>query len=333
MRAVFHIGRPKCGTTSIQVFLQENRDRLSAQGVLYSRSDDEISSQWEFPIAALCRIKQAIPDPFVSRLLEFQDQSDQLAYSDAKLSEFDQLLEKHAATHHTWVGSSEHATPYLRNAEQIAALDTILRSRFDEVQYVLHVRRQEDLLASAFAEGVRRGDAIGLKEYVELVLEKHRFNHMLLTRTWTEVIDKDQLSVRLLEPDALLDGDLCRDFASILGVDASGFTFPDPANPGPANRTLPYVLFLNRVIADSGQRTPMRRRIREIGVDLVNRHFGSGPKMKLDKDTIARIRKHSAVSNEKLRKAFFPDRAELFPERSPSNTPNNQTSHQSVATF
>ena len=175
MRAVFHIGRPKCGTTSIQVFLQENRDRLSAQGVLYSRSDDEISSQWEFPIAALCRNEQDIPDPFVSRLLGFHNQADQIAYSAAKLSEFDQLLEKHSATHHTWVGSSEHAVPYLRNPEQVAALDTMLKERFDEVRYVLHVRRQEDLIASAFAEGVRRGNGIGLNEYVGRVLKKKPF--------------------------------------------------------------------------------------------------------------------------------------------------------------
>ncbi|MEP6016944.1 MAG: hypothetical protein ABJ251_00475 [Paracoccaceae bacterium] len=333
MRAVFHIGRPKCGTTSIQVFLQENRDRLSKQGVLYSRSDDEISSQWEFPIAALCQNNQAIPDPFVSRLLDFHDQADQDAYSAAKLSEFDQLLEKHSATHHTWVGSSEHATPYLSHPEHVAALNTMLKERFDEVRYVLHVRRQEDLVASAFAEGVRRGDPIGLNEYVDRVLEKHRFNHMWLTRIWTEVTEKDQLSVRLLEPDALIDGDLCRDFANILDVDTSDFAFPDPANLGPASRTLPYVLFLNRMVADAGQRTRIRRQIREFGVNLVNRVFGNGPKMKLDHDTIARIRKHSAASNEKLRKAFFPERSELFPEPTPRKSLHNQTTHQSVATF
>ncbi|MEP3638335.1 MAG: hypothetical protein ABJN14_13890 [Paracoccaceae bacterium] len=333
MRAVFHIGRPKCGTTSIQVFLQENSDRLSAQGVLYSRSDNEISSQWEFPIAALCRSKKDIPDPFVSRLLGFNDQADQIAYSTAKLSEFDQLLEEHSATHHTWVGSSEHAVPYLRNPEQVAALDTILKERFDEVRYVLHVRRQEDLIASAFAEGIRRGDATGLNEYVDRVLAKHRFNHMWLTRKWTKVIEKDKLSVRLLEPDALIDGDLCRDFANILDVDASDFTFPDPANTGPAKRTLPYVLILNRMVANAGQRSPIRRKIRDTGVDLVNRFFGDGPKMKLDRDTIARIRNHSAISNEKLRKAFFPERPELFPEHTPNKSMQNQTTHQSVATF
>ena len=333
MRAVFHIGRPKCGTTSIQVFLQENRDRLSAQGVLYSRSDDEISSQWEFPIAALCRNEQDIPDPFVSRLLGFHNQADQIAYSAAKLSEFDQLLEKHSATHHTWVGSSEHAVPYLRNPEQVAALDTMLKERFDEVRYVLHVRRQEDLIASAFAEGVRRGNGIGLNEYVGRVLKKNRFNHMWLTRIWTGVIEKDNLSVRLLESDALIDGDLCRDFASILDVDASDFTFPDPANTGPAKRTLPYVLFLNRKIADAGQRSPIRRQIRDTGVNFVNRFFGNGPKMKLDRDTMAQIRKHYAASNEKLRKAFFPERPELFPERAPRKSLHKQTTHQSVATF
>ncbi len=325
MRAVFHIGRPKCGTTSIQVFLQENRDRLSQQGVVYQRSDDNISSQWEFPIAALSRTKQFLPDPFVARMLNLDTLDDQNAYADAKLKMLDQLVRSYEKSHHTWVGSSEHATPYLRRPERVSALDSVLKERFEDVQYVLHVRRQEDMLASAYAEGVRRGETIGLSEYVKHTLEKDLSNHMWLTRIWTEVIDKNRITVRLLESDALFRGDLCRDFARILNVDDSQFRFPRQENPAPAARTLPFLLFLNRFVADDRQRATFRRQLREFCARQIDRMLGDGPKMELAPETIEHIRKRSAVSNEKLRRAFFPDRPELFPERKPRKSQRNKS--------
>ena len=37
MKAVIHIGMPKSGTSTIQAFLDMNRDALSQRGVLYDR--------------------------------------------------------------------------------------------------------------------------------------------------------------------------------------------------------------------------------------------------------------------------------------------------------
>jgi hypothetical protein len=42
---VLHIGMPKTGTTSIQFFLRDNRERLASLGVLFPKAAGQVRSE------------------------------------------------------------------------------------------------------------------------------------------------------------------------------------------------------------------------------------------------------------------------------------------------
>ncbi|SNT34843.1 carboxylesterase family protein [Tropicimonas sediminicola] len=317
MKAVFHIGRPKTGSTTLQVFLEQNCKVLARRGVFYDRIVPDISSQWEFPIAALAELGHLPPDPYIRRMLGLEDVADARAYADEMMQAVTQHLAAAPKSMHTWVGSSEHAWPYLFDQERIGTFDRLMKSHFDEVTYVVYLRRQEDLILSAYSEAVRRGVDKSFQDFVETFLKKGHGNHMKNLRQWANVAGEERLVVRLLERDALKGGDLVEDFCDVLGTDASGLVRPDIYNPSLTQKSLDAFLLINRHIASV---TTKDETLQSLRTELcrASEYWGAdGPALTLPLPLLNRIRSQLGPSNEKLRERFFPDREELFPPKTP----------------
>ncbi|MFD0978140.1 hypothetical protein [Tropicimonas aquimaris] len=317
MNAIFHIGRPKTGSTTLQVFLEQNCKALSGSGIFYDRIVPDISSQWEFPIAALAELELLPPDPYIRRMLGLEDVADAKAYAAEMMQAFERRLAAAPKEMHTWVASSEHAWPYLFDQERIGTFDRLMKSHFDEVTYVVYLRRQEDLILSAYSEAVRRGVDKSFEDFVETFLKKGHGNHLKNLRQWANVAGEERLVVRLLERDALKGGDLVEDFCDVLGADAAGMVRPDIYNPSLTKKSLDTFLLINRYIASV---TTKNETLQSLRTELCRaaEYWGSGgPALTLPLPLLNRIREQLGPSNEKLRERFFPEREELFPPKSP----------------
>lgn len=314
MRAFFHIGRPKTGSTSIQDFLWANRRALAGQRVLYDRIDADISSQWELPIAALSRAGAPVKDMFVVRKLQLQEMAAQQAYADRMLARFEEGLAANAGQMDTYIASSEHAVDYLAEPAHVDAFDRLLGKHFDDITYIIYLREQTSLCASSYSEHIKRGRTISLQEFVRRAVQPGWFDHLRALQPWIDALGPERINVRLMERDTLVGGDLIDDFCAQTGIDPEGLARPRVENPALSRDACEVMRVLNQllpVMLEDGRPNPLRRGLQE---RLLER-YADAPRLRLSTHQMTHLMKACDGPNETLRQMFWPSRDRLFAER------------------
>lgn len=183
MRVVLHIGRHKCGTSSLQQFLTEGREALLNSGFLYPRAGTGGK------IAHHVLARELNP-----RL------SPTSAASENLLNQI--MLEKRDRKIHTIIFSSE-ALQNISDLARLRAALALLGAR--DVSVVCYFREQVDYAISAFRQFIHANSAmIGFQEYAK------RFQDMgdFITK-WSGV---GHLMASWLDRERLQDGDVVADF-------------------------------------------------------------------------------------------------------------------------
>ncbi|AXI47772.1 hypothetical protein C1J03_18225 [Sulfitobacter sp. SK012] len=332
MRAVFHIGRPKVGSTSIQSFLYANTNALSRMGVLYDRLDPNYSSQWELPIAALSASGIHIPDPHISRLLQIEKLTEQERYAEQMVRRFEASLAKNKADKDLYVASSEHAAHYLRTPSDVTRFDKLLRQYFDAPDYVVYIRDQVSLTLSAYSEMIKRGGTTAFPEYLNKSLRQKRFDHARVLAPWIEAVGPERLKVRLLERDGLVGGDLIDDFCDSAGIDPTGLERPTNENPSLSRDAAEVMRVLNGYLPsllENGRRNPLARGL----LDRLMTHYANEPPLQMSVGRRTRTQTVYAEGNESVRAMFFAERTSLFTPKKDSLTNPQVTNFDPEATL
>ncbi|MCB1388704.1 MAG: hypothetical protein KDK12_06100 [Rhodobacteraceae bacterium] len=308
MKALIHIGLPKCGSTSIQEFLKLNGEELVRRGIRYAPLEPRFGSQFELGLAAL-ETAGAVLDRDVARLVTgVRNAGDQRAY----VRRFDAFLDAglRSWTEATYVGSSEHLTSWLGRTERVQALDRFLSARFEAVRYVVYLRPQADIVLSGYSEHVRRGGSATLAEH--LAQDRDWLDHLALVRRWEGAVGPARLDVRLLTADFLHGADLIADFCAVMSVSPEGLQMPPRMRGALPAGDIRLRRWLNRFLrvrqASGGWN---RGYLAALRVGALLRLRGGQP-LTLSADARARLEARFAESNEALRAARFPDRVRLF---------------------
>ena len=311
MRAVFHIGRPKVGSTTIQSFLYANTRALADQSFLHDRLNPHFSSQWELPIAALSDCGVHIPDPHISTLLQIKELEAQKRYAASMRTQFEASLARHSTGKSTFVASSEHALPYLTEAEHVARFDEILHRYFDAPVYVIYIRDQVSLTLSAYSERIKRGGTKAFSPYLNTTLRRKFFDHARVLAPWIDAVGSARLKVRLLERDGLVGGDLIDDFCDSAGIDPTGLQRPSPKNPSLSRDAAEVLRVLNGFVPpllENGKQNPLSRGLLKRLLAL----YADAPPLRMNAAQEDQVRKVYAAGNEALRAMFFEGRPALF---------------------
>jgi hypothetical protein len=204
---VLHIGTGKTGTSSVQFFLRDNRERLLELGYLYPKtpggarhgrlglfvkSDEELldSPNWyrqsrsdpvRFRRAFRRRLLSEIESSGVSRVL----MSDEVLFMQP-----DRALQR-----------LRHLT------DQIA----------ESVRLVVYLRRQDDHMVSRYQQGVKIGWVLRLREWAQEDMSS-LYNYHARLDTWQRLLEPTELVVRRFEPDTFVDGSLYQDFLDAAGI-------------------------------------------------------------------------------------------------------------------
>lgn len=326
MKAVVHMGLPKTGTTSLQVWLRRNGRALQERGVSYNRLHlpdmKRRQANVELGIGQVHEAGILHPHTQTRRYYGLTDMSAQSKVAATYLAHFQRRVKKIGGDF--WVFSSEDLGSLTKSPEMAAALDRWMKHTFDEVHYVVYLRRQEDMLLSRYSQVLRHGDTRTLDQFVSA---NANLDYHAVPNALSEGVGRDRFSLRLLEPDFLTDGDLIADFAGVAGFDHRNLVTPPRRNEAfsvPAAEFMRQANLRWPVSDPSFQRpTPILRHMS----NRLTRHYPEFRKLRLTQTQIDLIRAENSESNGALRAAYFPERDDLFPakpklaEDAPGNDP------------
>lgn len=206
---VLHLGTGKAGSTSIQFFLRDNRERLIEHGVLFPRS----------PGAARH-----------SRLGLFAKPDDELVTSPewGRQQEPDPEVFRRTFRRRLFAEIERHGVPRLLLSDEIlfgASGPTLRRlGRFvdqiaGDLRVVVYLRRQDDHMVSRYQQGVKIGWVQRLADWAQADMT-HLYDYRSRLRTHRRLLGPSAITVRPFEPPCFHDGSLYQDFLDAAGVDA-----------------------------------------------------------------------------------------------------------------
>ena len=191
-KLILHIGRHKTGTSSLQRFLNINRDGLKSFGIYYPISGTA-------PIA-----HHYIARYFNRRANERFSEDEREKHTQA----FRNLMHEVANRSETVLLSSEG----FQNCNPKSLARGI---EADFVQIFVYIREQVEYLISAYQQKVHATNYTGsLEEFSEGFL----VNYDVFLRRWEEVFGKSNMKVRIYSRTTLKNSDIVSDFCQNIGI-------------------------------------------------------------------------------------------------------------------
>lgn len=313
MKRIFlHIGLEKTGTTSIQRFLQKNRDALRAKDYLYPRNlapggggsqhavvayaqnDDKIDDtrmHWEATDPqSIKRFRNRLDNNFIPRLVE------------AKCNNI--------------IISSEHLSSRLKTREELERLRELLGPIASDIHVYVYLRRQDDFFLSSYSTYVKSGDSRRFDQVAQPQSETSRYDYLMLLDLWADVFGEDKIFANLFDRRYLHDGDVVSDFLTKIGItDMDSYIFPPRANEMLDYYTLEFLRLMNPSVPAviDGKLTDLRG-----GLGKLLEAFADKPKPALPQRFAEEIMNFFRDSNDEVARKYFPD----LDERLFGDTPN-----------
>jgi hypothetical protein len=295
---VLHIGTPKTGTTSIQDFLYSHRREIAACGIGIPQILGLKNHRWlAFIVRDSNKDKSfaAIKGISVGQL------------ETAKKSKADELR--------AYVKSSEYSKHVITseflaalNQREIRRLKILLEDMFNDIKILIYIRNPLGMAISAMSERLKRGDSLSrLPSPSEIGLADHK----KLILKWREAFGGQNVIVRLLEKDFLLNGKLIDDFSAQIGIDNlavnTELSMKNQALSFTALKILSYVNHVAPAFLD-GRPNQLRKRL----ITELYAHFSLFPKYCPSKEEHNDYFAYFNESREWLQEVYFPSRHHLW---------------------
>ncbi|MCJ9430780.1 hypothetical protein [Kordiimonas marina] len=196
-----HIGRHKCGTSTLQHFLCGSETELAAHGFVY-------------PVALRTPVAHHPLAHF------YNPRAGQPGDNDAEAA---------AAVHAFWQ-DVKAAPKSIVSSEALQNLDpaTLVRDLADfDLTIIVYLREPLDYLLSAYAQRVKGG---GGTETLDAFIDRFRPDYRDFLMRWQAAFPAAELKVRAFERSGLVGQDIRRDFLHCLGLtaaEAETFSYPD----------------------------------------------------------------------------------------------------------
>jgi hypothetical protein len=216
---VLHIGTEKTGTTALQEWLYDNKSKLSRRGFFLSNKIG-VPNNRLFP----AYFSQMLDDwAQVNKIHSIEEKTYFFRKFEATMSEDFRVALK---DHDYFIISSEHLHSRITERDEIMRIKAFLDAAFDRVLIVCYFRNQLDLSLSLFSTSLKVGHSTSLDAFSELVHpEMYFYNYENIADNWSSVFGKENCVFRIYDRRKILDGDIRKDFLSILGLEHSKNVF------------------------------------------------------------------------------------------------------------
>jgi hypothetical protein len=301
-RCLLHIGAPKTGSTALQKFLATNRDSLRRLGLEYP--DVSLRGYGHHDIAFVVGGGYPAWATPPSPMRDLEELTRELA-------------EKTAGSESIVLSSEDFYL--ISNPTGVAAMLGKAGFRPADVRVVVYVRRQDEAHLSWYNQAVKAQGYSGT--LAECIAETHSlWNYAEQLERWAAAFGADRLDVRLYRPLNGPASDIRRDFLSLAGVPADGFSFPDANENSRINaEILEFQRLINRLPLSPQQKRGAHKDLIELTAAV------AGSSMFADRTLIgaqerAAILKRYAASNRAVARKYF-RRDRLFDEALPKGLP------------
>ena len=316
-RCILHIGTEKTGSTTLQVFLQANRDTLAQAGYFLPRSlvwppDAEGCPCWA--MVGYARDDGAYSDQ-VRQAAGVNDAASLADWRTRLAAAFAAELAAAPAQCDTLLISSEHCHSRLVWPHEVAAVRQLLEPFCDSFEVVAYLRVQHELAASAYGMFLRDGlsDVVMFPDYTrprnDRSMPRNYFDYFAMLSRWAAVFGRERVQPVLFTPATLRNGDVVDDFLARIGAPAAGWT-----RPARQNTTIPpashrFLQGMSRAMEGRPRAEIDRVRAWMIPrLEAVTAGRGALPA----RGAVAAFMAQFAGRNEALRQIWFPDRPALF---------------------
>lgn len=207
----------KTGTTSLQEFLYENIELLSANGVYLSTRLGGINNR---KLSGFSAEKDGgyWATRGISNLKQKND------HFRGFRKDFKNHVNKAKTTHHTMVVTCENLWRCVREDAELEKLKTLFEGLFDSITIIGYFRRPDDHFRSMYSTYVRTSGKLGFEEYcrTQKKTELDRvYDFSQGAKAWEKHFGKDNLLFRAFDRSALVNGDVRSDFINLFWPELS----------------------------------------------------------------------------------------------------------------
>jgi hypothetical protein len=221
---VLHIGTEKTGTTSIQSFLEQNRNLLLSNKIYIPDFLGKSNHRHTAHIAQ----EDNRCDAF-ARILGIAKNSDTLSeFKKRKILELSKKAEEYSD--YRWIISSEHLQSRLTSHKEIFRLKEILDRSFSSITILIYLRDPIQTAISAWSTSIKvGGTASRLGDPGKF--QDNNCNHKAILTRWLKIFNKSQFKVRIFDAKSFHEGNLLRDFCLCSSIKWDDkFAIPDRQN-------------------------------------------------------------------------------------------------------
>jgi hypothetical protein len=254
-KCYLHIGTEKTGSTSIQRYLEKNRDKLVEQGhyypkcfgprrgshyylSVYSRHEDHFDD---------LRIISGVVDK--ASLNEFRENLHIEADKEFQDLELDVL--------HI---SCENFHSRLQGVDSIKRLKLFLEKYCDSFTVICYFRPQHDVLMSLYSTALKNG---GGKKDIDITAtsNNHYYNYYKMIELWNSVFGYSNIKARNFSRRYLASNDLITDYCKLTYIENSAFVDVDIENESLSREALLFLEMVNKYLPriENGKATGYRR--------------------------------------------------------------------------
>ncbi len=334
MKCFLHIGTEKTATTTLQNFLNLNRENLLSQGYLYTKSAGPINNRLVPLLAYNCNSRDDL-----TKTLGIITSDDLKLHQDNVFNQLSKELNAYfkpsGSGINTVVFSSEHIQSRLRKIEDIQRLKEVLNQLgLTDISVVVYLRNPPEIANSLYSTAIKGGSVDCLPPPPTDFYYRNVCHHQNTLEKYSAVFGDSAVIPRIFHQDEFKNGSIISDFTDVIGIaDHRDYIIPDNKNESLSITGIELLRRINKSVPKFIENKP--NSVRANLTHYFEKHFSDG-KYVMPRDLYERYDEAFKESNEWVRNKYFPNKQTLFPYKEyPCETKCNLSDEQleSLANF
>jgi len=211
-KLILHIGTEKTGTSSIQAFLNFNRNNLESQGIHYLRCAGDTNNR-KIPAAILD--ETANDDYFKLNMLNTKESI--INFKKQFWLDFHEEITNLDSRLHTVIISSEHFHSRVNSYELTLKLKKKFDIYFSEIKIICYLREQSEMCESWYSTALKNGHYESFKQFIiQCNPQNNYYNHKTMLENWKLAFGINALKVRIFDKNNFINKDLIDDFIFLI---------------------------------------------------------------------------------------------------------------------